>query len=64
VEPGTCSDEDATGKPARSVVTVRSASIRSVAVVAVSASRSFTNVRARSADSDANYYSLRMRVRG
>src|SRR6202012_4602540 len=38
-EPGTSADEDAANEPVRTVVAVRSAGIRSVAVVAVRAAR-------------------------
>ena len=37
MEPGTCSDEDATGEPFRTIVAVGSAVVRSVVIVAIRA---------------------------
>jgi hypothetical protein len=59
--PRPCADEDAAGKPARTIVTIRSARVRVIVVVAVSASRCGTHIR-RSANPHADRKSLRMRV--
>ena len=61
VKPGTRSDKEPTGEPARAVVAVRRARVRVVSIVAVGADRSFTDITG--ADSDADRHSLCARER-
>lgn len=61
VEPGTGSDEDATGEVARAVVTVRRASVWVVAVVSVRADRSWADVPRADADADCDSLSVSVR---
>ena len=56
MEPGTGTDEDAAGEPARAVVAVRGACVRVIIVVAVSANR--RTGENWGADAHADYYSL------
>jgi len=44
--PGTCTYKPSTGKPLRAVVTVRSAAIGAISVVAIGASRGYTDTNA------------------
>jgi hypothetical protein len=61
VDPRAGSDEDAADKPVRAVVSIRSAVIRRIIVVAVSADGRSAIV-ARGTDSDAECYALGLRV--
>jgi hypothetical protein len=52
VEPGSGADEDTAREPLRSVVSIRSTSIRIIVIISVSAGRSRSDGYANSADSD------------
>jgi hypothetical protein len=62
VEPRPGTDEETTGEIARSVVTVRSARVRSISIVAVGARRRPSHVGR--SDSHADHHSLSAGVRG
>jgi hypothetical protein len=63
MEPRPRADEDSAVEPLRPVVSIRSAGVRSIWIISVSANRSTHDHRPRRADSNSNHDSLCMRER-